>query len=161
MAMQQQLDFIAYIQRMLVEGDFSATYKFALLHALADISIEKQQIDPSAQLQITFDELVEKFIALYWHQASPFGAIGNNRDQLLLQNTNSKKQAKIITTLHDAKLNNINSVSQLKKCSDWKNIRRNTLPCHLAFVITITVHLIWFVTLFCVCFYNHYTFLIG
>ena len=60
MAMQQQLDFIAYIQRMLVEGDFSATYKFALLHALADISIEKQQIDPSAQLQITFDELVEK-----------------------------------------------------------------------------------------------------
>ena len=127
MAMQQQLDFIAYIQRMLVDGDFSATYKFALLHALADISIEKQQLDPNAQLQITFDELVEKFITLYWHQASPFGAIGNNRDQLLLQNTNSKKQAKIITTLHDAKLNNINSVSQLKKCSDWKNIRRTTL----------------------------------
>ena len=44
MAMQQQLGFIAYIQRMLVEGDFSDTYKFALLHALADISIEKQQL---------------------------------------------------------------------------------------------------------------------
>ena len=30
-AMQQQLDFIAYIQRMLVEGEFSATYKIALV----------------------------------------------------------------------------------------------------------------------------------
>ncbi|MGO2075876.1 MAG: HNH endonuclease [Pseudoalteromonas sp.] len=126
-AMQQQLDFITYIQRMLVEGDFSATYKFALLHALADISIEKHHIDPQAQLEITFDELVEKFITLYWHQASPFGSVGNDREQLLLQNTNSKKQAKIITTLHDAKLNNINSVSQLMKGNDWKAIRRTTL----------------------------------
>ncbi|WP_278381581.1 HNH endonuclease [Pseudoalteromonas distincta] len=126
-AMQQQLDFIAYIQRLLVEGDFSATYKFALLHALADISIEKHHADPQAQLQIKFDELVDKFITLYWHQASPFGAIGNNREQLLLQNTNSNKQAKIITTLHDAKLNNINSISQLKKSQDWNNIRSSTL----------------------------------
>ncbi|KAA1157580.1 HNH endonuclease [Pseudoalteromonas fuliginea] len=126
-AMQQQLDFIAYIQRLLVEGDFSATYKFALLHALADISIEKHHADPQAQLQIKFDELVDKFITLYWHQASPFGATGNNTEQLLLQNTDSSKQAKIITTLHDAKLNNINSISQLKKSQGWKNIRSSTL----------------------------------
>ncbi|AXT32613.1 HNH endonuclease [Pseudoalteromonas tunicata] len=125
--MQQQLDFIAYIQRMLVEGDFSATYKFALLHALADISIEKHQIDSDLELQISFDELVEKFVTLYWHQATPFGGINNDTKQLLLQNTNSKKQAKIITTLHNAKLNNINSVSQLMKSNEFKSIRSSTL----------------------------------
>ena len=43
-AMQQQLDFIAYIQRMLVEGEFSATYKLALLHAIADIGSAKRAI---------------------------------------------------------------------------------------------------------------------
>ena len=43
-AMQQQLDFIAYIQRLLVEGDFSATYKLALLHAIADICVEQHAV---------------------------------------------------------------------------------------------------------------------
>ena len=124
---KQQLDFIAYIQRLLVEGEFSATYKFALLHALADMSIEKHLHDEHMALQITFEELVEKFVALYWHQASPFDEIGHNGAQLLLQNTNSKKQAKIITTLHEAKLQNICSVSQLKKSHQWKAISSSTL----------------------------------
>lgn len=97
------------------------------MHALADISIEKHQIDSDLELQISFDELVEKFVTLYWHQATPFGGINNDTKQLLLQNTNSKKQAKIITTLHNAKLNNINSVSQLMKSNEFKSIRSSTL----------------------------------
>ncbi|WP_462178729.1 hypothetical protein [Pseudoalteromonas gelatinilytica] len=52
MAMQQQLDFIAYIQRMLVEGDFSATYKFALLHALADVCVEQPMMYEASELNI-------------------------------------------------------------------------------------------------------------
>ena len=63
--MQQQLDFIAYIQRMLNEGDFSATYKFALLHAIADVCIEHPLQQPDSELVITLDELVDKFILLY------------------------------------------------------------------------------------------------
>ena len=38
---KHQIDFISYMQRLLQEGDFSSTYKFGFLHALADICIEK------------------------------------------------------------------------------------------------------------------------
>ncbi|MCU8029521.1 hypothetical protein L5M51_07085 [Shewanella sp. SM73] len=38
---RRQVEFISYLQRLLVEGDFVATYKFALLHAIADICIER------------------------------------------------------------------------------------------------------------------------
>jgi len=50
---QFQLQFIAYFQRLLVEGDFVATYKFALLHALADVCITKR----ADEGVITIDEL--------------------------------------------------------------------------------------------------------
>ena len=36
----EQVRFLSNIQRILEEGDFSASYKFALLLALADISVE-------------------------------------------------------------------------------------------------------------------------
>jgi len=70
---QRQIDFIGYIQRLLVEGDFNATYKYALLHAIADICIEKPLThNPNATFTISFAELVEKFVALYWQHALPF-----------------------------------------------------------------------------------------
>ena len=61
-AMQQQLDFIAYIQRMLVEGDFTATYKFALLHALADICVEQPLLTDQSELKIDLATLADKLI---------------------------------------------------------------------------------------------------
>lgn len=36
----QQIKFLTNIQRLLAEGQFVATYKYALLLALADIAIE-------------------------------------------------------------------------------------------------------------------------
>lgn len=51
---KHQIDFISYIQRLLQEGDFSSTYKFAFLHTLADIRIEKR-IPNHGQLTISFD----------------------------------------------------------------------------------------------------------
>ena len=38
---QAQLDFLQNIQRLLEEGTFTATYKFALLLALADLCVER------------------------------------------------------------------------------------------------------------------------
>jgi hypothetical protein len=40
-----EVTFLRKLQRLLEEGDFVATYKFALLQALADLSVEK---DPEA-----------------------------------------------------------------------------------------------------------------
>ena len=37
---EAQLQFLSKLQRLFAEGDFTATYKFALLMALADLAIE-------------------------------------------------------------------------------------------------------------------------
>ena len=37
---EEQLAFLSKIQRLYAEGDFTATYKFALLVALADLAVE-------------------------------------------------------------------------------------------------------------------------
>jgi hypothetical protein len=123
--MQQQLDFIAYIQRMLNEGDFSATYKFALLHAIADVCVEHPLQQPDSELVITLDALVDKFILLYWHHAMPFGA-GNNDDAALLKQ-NAGKQSKVISVLFECQQNNIRNIRQLKQSIYWKQIYRATL----------------------------------
>ena len=36
----QQLGFLSKLQRLFAEGDFTATYKYALLIAMADLAIE-------------------------------------------------------------------------------------------------------------------------
>lgn len=96
---KQQVDFIAYLQRLLQEGDFSSTYKFAFLHALADICIEKEMADDAATQRIELDVIVYKLIDLYWRQAMPFDSTKyhQSRGGILLQN--SGKQAKIIADI--------------------------------------------------------------
>ena len=116
---QLQLNFISYIQRLLVEGDFSATYKYALLHALADCAIEYPLEDERASLCIHLDSLVDKFIELYWHHASPF-ASATGKSDLLLQNAG--KQSKVISELNLCQLNNIRTLSALKQSPYWKSI---------------------------------------
>ena len=37
---EQQLAFLTKLQRLFAEGDFTATYKFALLIALSDLAVE-------------------------------------------------------------------------------------------------------------------------
>lgn len=123
--MQQQLDFIAYIQRMLNEGDFSATYKFALLHAIADICVERPLQQPDSELVIMLDDLVDKFILLYWQHAMPFAAGSNGNAALLKQNTG--KQSKVISVLFECQQNNIRNIRQLKQSQYWPAIYRATL----------------------------------
>ena len=124
-AMQQQLDFIAYIQRMLAEGDFSATYKFALLHAIADVCVEHPLQHPDSELVITLDELVDKLILLYWHHAVPFAADSNGDAALLKQNAG--RQSKVISVLYECQQNNIRNLRQLKLSQYWPAIYRATL----------------------------------
>lgn len=124
--LKHQIDFITYLQRLLQEGDFSSTYKFAFLHALADICTEKK-VNPNDSLAITFDEIVDKLILLYWQHAKPFSA-GIEKCSgygILLQN--SGKQAKIISDITSLQLEGIRNLSQAKKSFLWKSIYRNTL----------------------------------
>lgn len=121
---QLQLNFINYIQRLLVEGDFSATYKYALLHALADCAIEYPLEDERATLCIHLDSLVDKFIELYWHHATPFANTAGQSD-LLLQNAG--KQSKVISELNLCQSNNIRTLNALKQSPYWQSIYKATL----------------------------------
>ena len=66
-----QLAFLNKIQRLFAEGDFTASYKYALLIAIADIAVESGQ-DDDRPLTIPHRSLGEKFIELYWQQSAPF-----------------------------------------------------------------------------------------
>lgn len=116
--MQRQLDFIAYIQRMLVEGDFSATYKFALLHAIADVCIEQPLKSGEDKLIIELPTLADKMIDLYWYHATPFSSEQTGENALLKQNTGT--QSKVIRVLFECQQNNIRNFRQLKQSSFYQ-----------------------------------------
>jgi hypothetical protein len=68
---ERQLEFLGNFQRILNEGSFVATYKYALIRVLADFSVERS---PAADgsLVIPLDDLADRFIEVYWRQAAPF-----------------------------------------------------------------------------------------
>ena len=89
-----QVKFLRNVQRLLAEGLFVASYKFALLHALADLAVLKGD-DTGSPLDLETKEIAEKFIELYWQQCRPFQVGGQ-----LQQNTG--KQAAIIAKITSA-----------------------------------------------------------
>ena len=80
----EQVRFLVQVQRLLDEGQFVASYKFALLLALADLSIEHGD-DSGAPLVVSTDAIAERFIRYYWRQAVPYPAASDTR--VLQQNT--------------------------------------------------------------------------
>ena len=66
-----QLAFLNKIQRLFAEGDFTASYKYALLIAIADIAVKSGR-DDDQPLTIPHRRLGQKFVELYWQQAAPF-----------------------------------------------------------------------------------------
>ncbi|MGL6069629.1 hypothetical protein [Craterilacuibacter sp.] len=70
---EAQLQFLSKLQRLFAEGDFTATYKFALLMALADLAIELGA-DDGHELMLTTRQLGLRFIGLYWNHALPYSS---------------------------------------------------------------------------------------
>lgn len=93
---EEQLSFLRNIQRIINEGNFVSTYKFALLHALADLSIIHGN-NSGAPLELTTANLAEQFLYLYARQTKPFPG---TRVQILKQNTG--RQAAIINHISEA-----------------------------------------------------------
>ena len=86
-----QLAFLNKIQRLFAEGDFTASYKYALLIAIADIAVESGR-DDDQPLTIPHRRLGEKFIELYWQQSAPFRDV-----DVLIQNNGV--QAAVISNI--------------------------------------------------------------
>jgi hypothetical protein len=94
----EQIRFLVQVQRLLDEGQFVATYKYALLLALADLSIE-QGDESDAELIVSTEAIAEKFIRYYWRQAVPYPAAADTR--VLQQNTG--KQAAVLNVVRRAR----------------------------------------------------------
>lgn len=91
----QQLQFLVQLQRLFSEGDFTATYKFALLMALADLSVERPAID---DLRVSYLEIADRFIDLYWQQSVPFAVRpGEQAPGVLVQNHGA--QAAVVSAI--------------------------------------------------------------
>jgi hypothetical protein len=92
---EEQLAFLARIQRLFAEGDFAATYKFALLIAIADLAVELGA-DDGSELSLDQQTLGRKFIDLYWQQAAPYG-VGDGASSVLAQNAG--EQAAVVKAI--------------------------------------------------------------
>ncbi len=110
----EQLELLRQLQRIFNEGEFVATYKFALLHAIADICVESYAL-PDGTLHIPLRRLGEKFLELYWHHAEPYGE-SEVGDGVLRQNT--KGQAQIISRLENVRAS-FPTISRFRQSSQW------------------------------------------
>ena len=90
---EQQIQFLIKIQRLLGEGRFVASYKFALLQALADLSVEKGH-DSGEPLKLTTSDIAVKFIQYYWRQTLPLAA--PTVDEALILRQNTGQQAAVV-----------------------------------------------------------------
>ena len=117
---EEQLTFLRSLQRLLNEGKFTASYKFALLHAIADLCVQKGD-DSGAELKLSTSDIAEKFIRLYWRQAAPF--IAGGHEKVLRQNTGGK--AAVVRELEEKYDVFQGSLAQLESSpADWGHVRR-------------------------------------
>ena len=94
----EQVRFLRNIQRLFAEGSFVASYKFALLQALADLAVIKGD-DSGVALTLCTRKIAEKFVELYWRQVRPFQVRDASEGLILKQNTG--QQAAVINRITD------------------------------------------------------------
>lgn len=111
---EAQVLFLRNIQRLLAEGLFVASYKFALVHALADLAVLKGD-ESGTPLEIETKEIAAKFVELYWRQARPLQVGGGATGLILQQNTGG--QAEIISHILKSQQDCGASLFRLKQAS--------------------------------------------
>jgi 5-methylcytosine-specific restriction endonuclease McrA len=115
-----QIQFMVNIQRLLDEGLFTASYKFALLLALADLSIEYGD-DSGEALELATDAIAEKFVLTYWRQAMPYP---NASEEAILQQ-NTDRQAAIVNFVGAARVAYGGSLTAaMKDRTGWRRLVR-------------------------------------
>lgn len=117
---ERQIAFLTYLQRLLSEGSFVSTYKYALLMALADIAVERGS-DDDHPLDIPTRLIAEKFIEYYWRQSTPFVS-GGGTESLGVLRQNTGKQAGIIRVLLDAKMKHDGSLVEARSSANWRSL---------------------------------------
>jgi 5-methylcytosine-specific restriction endonuclease McrA len=94
-----QVQFLLKIQNLLTEGRFTASYKFALLLALCDLSVELSD-GPNGELHISLTRIAEKFVTYYWRHVLPY--IAGHESSLVILRQNTSGQAEVIGLVQQA-----------------------------------------------------------
>ena len=115
-----QLLFLSRVQRLLDSGRFSATYKFALFLAVAELAVERGD-DSDARLRIPLEAIADRFLALYWRQAAPYPAA--HTAAVLRQNAG--KKAEIITLVTKAHETLGLSLGEARNRPGWTTLVRD------------------------------------
>ena len=117
---EEQLAFLRSLQRLLDEGSFVSSYKFALLHAIADLCLV-QGDESGAELELSTSEIAEQFVRLYWPQVAPF--VAGDDSAILSQNTG--RQAAVVRELAERHNQYQGSLAELERSAgDWGQLRR-------------------------------------
>lgn len=118
---EDQVCFLRSIQRLLAEGSFTASYKFALIHALADLAVLKGE-DSGAPLDLETRDIAGKFVEMYWRQCRPF-QLGAEIPGLILQQ-NTGRQAAIISQIVESQKKCGASLFRLKQSASdrWSEL---------------------------------------
>ena len=114
---EAQLGFLNNLQRILNEGAFVATYKYALIRVLADFSIERTPAQDGT-LALPLEDLAERFIEVYWRQAAPF-----RHRRALVQAYGS--QAALITRIVAIR-ETVGKLSEARRMPRWRSLVRST-----------------------------------
>lgn len=118
---EAQVQFLFKIQRLLSEGSFVTTYKFALLLSLADLAVERGN-DEGDPLALDTTDLAERFVSLYWNQVLPW--IPQNGDPRRLHQA-SGAEAAIIKAVAEAHERYRGSLPRLRqRRPDWLRLLR-------------------------------------
>lgn len=119
---EDQLRFLGGIQRILDDGSFVATYKFALLMALADYAV-KSGLDGSDPDSITTYDLAENFILSYWRQAMPYPSSRSDEPSMLRMSPG--KPPVVFSRLIDLRKDHEGSLPAFRrKTDDWNKLKR-------------------------------------
>lgn len=118
-APDEKLRFIANIERVLAEGAFVSTYKYALLVSLVDLAIEHGD-DSGNPLQLPIELIAEKFAELYWRQAEPYCATDDGAPGLLLHQNQGKQAAaiRLLAQLHAS----CSTISEARRSTRWRSL---------------------------------------
>lgn len=117
-----QIRFLEQLQRLLVEGRFSTTYKYALLLSLAELAVERGT-DDGASLVVRVEDLADKFIALYWRQTAPFGGAQGVSD-VLRQSHEREKEARVLRLLAEMRAAAGDNLRRLRASGQYAALRQ-------------------------------------
>lgn len=115
---EAQIAFLQQIQRLFAEGEFSATYKFALLLALAELAVEYGD-DSGNTMDLPMLQVGEKFAELYWLQLAEYGS-GQPHTTTAVLHQNYGAQAAVIQHLQTLYQQSGGKLSLARRLPEWQ-----------------------------------------